>query len=126
MWISISVIQSTTNVPECMKMCGLQEAMLEDQYLQHLMEYVIQGWPDSKNKLPQDIRRCWMFRDDMAVIDGVVIKGKHIVTLQQQAVKQLHINHMGIKTTKLLACKSVYWIGMKADIETHIKLFYMP
>ena len=24
------------------------------------------------------------------------------------------------KTTKLLVCESVYWIGMNADIENHI------
>ena len=65
------------------------------------MEYVIQGWPESKNHLPQDIRLYWTFRDDLAVIDGIVIKGKHIVmleTLQQlQVLRQLHIIHMGIE-----------------------------
>ena len=36
----------------------------------------------------------------MAVTDGVVIKGQNIVkpeALQQQALKQLQINHMGIE-----------------------------
>ena len=66
----------------------------------------------------------WTFRNDMTVNDWVVIKGKCIVipkALQQQALKQLHINHMCIKKTKLLMHKSVYWIGMNADIENHIK-----
>ena len=47
------MIQSTTNVPECMMMHELQEAASQDQ---NLMEYIIQGWPDSKNQLPQDTR----------------------------------------------------------------------
>ena len=41
-----------------------------------------------------------MFRDDIVVIDWVVIKGRHIVipeVLQQHTLTQLHINHMGIK-----------------------------
>ena len=78
----------------------------------------------SKKQLPQDIRTYWTFRDDKAVIDGVVINGKCIVilkALQQQALKQLHINYMGIEKTKLLACESVYWIVTNADIENHIK-----
>ena len=65
-----------------------------------------------------------MFRDDMAVTDGVVFKGQCIVipeALQQQALKQLHINHMGIEKTRPLACKPVYWIGMYLDTENHIK-----
>ena len=57
----------------------LPEATSQDQHLQHLMEYVIQGLPDSKNQLPQDIRTYWMFKDDMTIIDRVVIKGKLIV-----------------------------------------------
>ena len=106
----------------------LQEAMSHDQHLQHLMQYIIQGWPGSKNQLPHDIRTYWMFIDDMAVVNGVVIKGRCIVIpqeLQQQVPKQLHINHIGIeKKNKLLAYKSLYWIGMNADIEDHIKNIY--
>ena len=59
----------------------------------------------------------------MAVIDGVVIKGRPIViheALQQKVIKQLHINHMGIKTHPL-GHKTVYWIDMNVDIENHIK-----
>ena len=28
---------------------------------------------------------------------------------------------MGIKKMRLLACESMYWIGISSDIETHIK-----
>ena len=37
-----------------------------------------------------------------------------------QVLKVLYINHMGIKT-KLLAHKSVHWIGVNVDIENNIK-----
>ena len=100
MQISINVIQSNTNIPECMTMCELQEVASQDQYPQHLVEYVIQGWCETKSQLPQDIRAYWAFRDGMAVIDRVVIKGRCIViqeALQQQTLKQLHINLTGIK-----------------------------
>ena len=33
---------------------------------------------------------------------------------------------MAIEKTILLVYESVYWIGMYADIENHIKLFYTP
>ena len=52
------------------------------------------------------------------------MKGRHILVpevLQQWALQQLHINHMDIEKTKLLTCKSIYWIGMNADIENHIQ-----
>ena len=70
-----------------------------------------------------------MFRDNIVVIDGVVIRERCIVmpeVLQQQVPKQLHVNHMSTGKTKLLAYKSVYWIDMNEGIENHKKLFYMP
>ena len=70
-----------------------------------------------------------MFRDYMAVINGLVIIGRCIVipeVLQKQVLKQLHISQMGIEKTKHLTCQSVYWIGKTADIENYIKLIYMP
>ena len=58
------------------------------------------------------------------VIDGIILKGKHIVipnSLRQQILEQLHTNHMGIEKTKLLACESVYWSSINAHIKSHIK-----
>ena len=62
----------------------------------------------------------WTFWDDMAVIDGVILKGRHIVileTLQRQALEQLHVIHMGVDKAKLLVWKSIYRIGMNMDIK---------
>ena len=52
------------------------------------------------------------------------MKGRCILIptrLKQQVVDQLHTNHMGIEKNKLLACKSVYWADINADIEKRIK-----
>ena len=73
-----------------MTMHALQEAISQGQHLQCLMEYVIQGWPESKNQLLQGIRTFGMFRGGMAVINWIFIKGRHIIileALQQQVLK---------------------------------------
>ena len=60
---------------------------------------------EHKAKLHSDIRPYWSYRDDLAVIDGVIMKGRHIiipVELKQQMLDQLHLNHMGIEKMKLL------------------------
>ena len=64
------------------------------------------------------------------VIDGKIMKDRHIIILeelQKQVLAQLHSYHMGIeKITRLLAHESIYWIHMNADIEKHIqKLLYI-
>ena len=98
----------------------LQLATSQDQHLQCLKDYIIQGWTERKEQIPQDIRTYWTFRGYMTVINGVIIKGRHLVVpevLQKPALQQLHVNHMGIEKPKLLVCSSIYWIGMTADFE---------
>ena len=35
-------------------------------------------------------------------------------------------NHKGVEKMRLLACESIYWIGINADIKKHVKeLFTM-
>ena len=76
MQLNINAIQTATTIPEYMTMHELQQAMSQDQHLQCLNDYIIQGWPESRDQIPQDIRTYWTFRDDMAVIDEAIIKGK--------------------------------------------------
>ena len=61
----------------------------------------------------------------MEVIDGVILKGRHIIipeSLQKQALEQLHVNHMAIEKIKILVHESIYCIGMNIDIENHMKI----
>ena len=50
MQVSINVIQTATNIPEHMTMHDLQQAVSQDQHLQHLKDYIIQAWPESRIK----------------------------------------------------------------------------
>ena len=59
------------------------------------------------------------------VIDRIIMKGRHIIIpegLKAQVLDQLHINHMGIEETKLLACESIYWVNINDDTENFIKI----
>ena len=60
----------------------------------------------------------------MAVINGVIMKGRNVIIpdiLKTQALNQLHVRGMGIEKTKLLACKSIYWVNINDYIEKYIK-----
>ena len=52
------------------------------------------------------------------------LKGRHVIiseVLKTQVLEQLHINHMGMDKTKLLACDSIYWVNINDDINNFIK-----
>ena len=68
----------------------------------------------------------WSYREELAVMDGIILKGKCIIiqnSLKEQVLNQLHTNHMGIEKTKLLAHECVYWPRINADIKKYIKQF---
>ena len=98
--IRIDVIQSTRDILECMSISQIQQASTEDEHLQCLKSFIITDWLSVKDGLHSDLRSYWAYRDDLAVIDGVVMKGRQIIiptALKQQVLDQLHTNHMGIK-----------------------------
>ena len=102
----------------------LQQASSQDDHLQKLKNIIIAGWPNSKDKIGEKLKLYRSSRDELAVIDGIILKGRYIIipkSLRVQVLKQLHMNHMGIEKMKLLACECVYWYSINADIEKYIK-----
>ena len=105
-------------------MAEIQEASAQDDHLQNLKNLITAGWPNTKDMLHADLKAYWLYRDELAVIDGVILKGRCIImptNLRHQILEQLHTNHMGIEKIKLLAHESVYWSSINADIDNFIK-----
>ena len=97
--ISVDTIQSATDILECISIAHIQHTMAQDEHLQHLKSIIITGWQSTKDELHSNIRPYWSYRDDLAVIDGVVMKGRCIIVpaeLKQQVLDQLHLNHISI------------------------------
>ena len=107
--IRIDAIESVTDILECFSISQIQQASVQDEHLQCLKNMIITGWPSTKDELHSDLRPYWYYRDDLVVIDGVVMKGRCIIilaVLTQQLLDQLHLNHIGIEKTKLLMHES--------------------
>ena len=124
MEVCIDVIQTATDIPECLSMTELQQESSQDCHLQKLKNIITAGWPDSKDDINAELKLYWSYIEELAVIDGIILKGRHIIipnSLRQQVLNQLHTKHMGIEKTKLLPCKCVYWYSINADIKKYIK-----
>ena len=84
--------------------------------------------PDHQQKQKyKKAQPSWSFRDKIAVIDGIPIKGKRIIiplSIHKKVLDQLHISHMGIQKTSLLVFESIYWINVNTDIGNTIQ--YQP
>ena len=74
----------------------IQNATQEDQSLQELQQYIIQGWPDTKYGLPSYITPYYDIRDELTVQQEMVLKGNTLVVPQAArkfALGRIHSSH---------------------------------
>ena len=53
----------------------LQRATQDDTAMLELITNIKSGWPESMQDLPEHLHSYWCFRDEMAIMDGLVMKG---------------------------------------------------
>lgn len=71
----------------------------DDPELQKLRSITQNGWPENKEKVPQDVRKYWNFRDEISCIDGILYKNNKLIvprSMRSQILKTLHSSHLGI------------------------------
>ena len=66
----------------------------------------------------------WTFHDDMAVIHGVILKGRHVIILGsfKKGIRRTPLKPHGNRKVKLLEHESIYCISINDVIEKHIKI----
>ena len=94
------------------------------EHIGMLSELILYGWPLTKAEVQEDLQPYWSFRDEIAVIDGIAMKDGRMMSavLQEKALKQPHLNYIGIEKTRLLAHESLYLVNMITNIEVTVKM----
>ena len=83
-----------------------------DPDLKTLKQYINDGFPENKADCLESLRGYFNFREELAIIDGLILKGHQCVipsALQDETLKLLHHSHMGIVKTKDRARTSFFW-----------------
>jgi transposase InsO family protein len=102
------------------RLAVIREQINQDPEMSMLRETIMEGWPETRSDCPSALHPYWNFRDELAVENGILLKGPRlIVPKQSQAdvLKQIHCGHLGVEKCRLRARVSVYWNGMNSDIE---------
>lgn len=116
-----TVYSNLSATPE--KLDEIKKATEEDEILQLVKECIINGWPINKQKVPTKIVKYWQIRNDLHIIEGLVLKNDQIVIptkLRNYILEKLHSSHLGIEKTIARARKTVYWPGMTNAIKEKI------
>ena len=102
------------------RMKELQSASLTDPLIQQLSCVIKDGWPEKFRNVRPGLRDFFPIRDELAIEDGIVVKGYRVVVpykLQDFYIDQLHKGHPGVEATKRRAREVAFWPTMCDDIE---------
>ena len=94
--------------------------MQEDDELALLKHTITQGWPSTINEVPNVLQPYWIFRKELTVEDGLILKGTRIVIPNKQheaILKLIHEDHLGLNKCKLHAKDTVYQPGLNEQLE---------
>ena len=61
----------------------------------------MKGWLEMRDNCPQNLRKFWTYRDELSILDGLVLKGVRIVIPEQcraKVLEKLHEGHLELGT----------------------------
>ena len=102
----------------------IQMATNSDHVLSKIIFHIKNGWPKNIDNVDQSIRNYWTFKDELSVLDGVVLKSNLIVipkSLKPEMLKNIHHGHVGLSTCKIRARSCIFWPELNKDIELLVK-----
>ena len=94
------------------RLTSLQEETANDLNLQKVIVHVQSGWPKSVKSVDADIRGYWSVRDNLTVVNGLLLWGSRIVIpscARERTLRSIHDGHQGEVKCTLRAKDSVYW-----------------
>ena len=94
-----------------------------DPDLKTLKQYIQDGLPANKSDCIESVQGYFGFREELAIVNGLIVKGHQVVIpsqLHDEALKLLHSSHMGIVKAKNRARTSFFWPNLNCDIESHL------
>jgi transposase InsO family protein len=65
-----------------------------------------------RESVPLSVLPYWNIRDELSVIDGIILKGDRIVVplaMRKEMLQRIHHGHMGIEKSKRRARDALYW-----------------
>ena len=118
--LEVQVHMLISNLPISQpKLEEFKTATKEDQVLQSLKDTVLNGWPQTRNEVPNEIRPYWDFREEVHTSDDLLFKGEKLIvpkSMQREMMEKIHSSHLGINKCKARARDILYWPGMSSQI----------
>ena len=101
------------------RMKQLKDETAKDEVIQEVMKLVQEGWPSNASDVSAHVSPYFTFRDELSILNGVLMKGTRIVvptSLRKEMKTIIHQGHMGIEVCRRRARQCLYWPQMNDAI----------
>lgn len=103
-----------------MQLKRIMQYQKEDSTCQQLTEYCSAGWPQQKKAVPLLLRPFYSASAEIAVENGLLMRGNRIIIpkqLQREMLDKVHEGHQGITKCRERAKCSIWWPGLSKCLE---------
>lgn len=105
------------------KMDQIKKATHCDPQMQILSKVILEGWSNDRSQCPKPILEFWNFRDELSVVNGIILKGSRILIpteLRPLMLETIHGAHLGVEKCTQRAREVLFWPNMTADIKSKV------
>ncbi|XP_052562525.1 uncharacterized protein K02A2.6-like [Culex pipiens pallens] len=96
----------------------------KDTTLCKLMSVLIDGWPERKEDVSDELLVYRTLQNELTTHRGVIFKGDRVLVpkcLRKKLIEKLHVAHLGIDYTLRAARESFFWPGMADQITNYVR-----
>ncbi|XP_060594114.1 uncharacterized protein K02A2.6-like [Ruditapes philippinarum] len=105
------------------KMEQIRLTTKSDLQMKILSSVIHEGWPNNRTDCPQSILEFWNFRDELSVIDGVILNNTKILVpaeLRSLMLDIIHDAHLGVEKCLNRTRNVLFWPNMATDIKKKV------
>ena len=102
------------------KMDIIRQATKDDAQMQELKQTIPDGWPDNRPDCPKQLTDFWNYRDEIAYMDGILMKGTKVIipsACRKQMLEKIHECHLGVEKCTHRAREVLFWPNMSSGFE---------
>lgn len=119
---SVNVVEFISLSDERFK--EIAEETRKDQTLSKLYRMLVDGWPDKKEDVDDELLSYRTMQNELTTCQGVIFKGDRVLVpkqLRKKFMDSLHTAHLGIDYSLRAARESLFWPGMTDQISNYIR-----
>ena len=121
-WSEVNAVKALPISEE--RLSDMRSLTEEYEALQQLKRVIMEGWPETKDKLHVLVEPYFPYRDAMTLHDGIIFSGERVIVhakMRGKVREILHTPHLGEESTLRRAREGLFWPNMSAEIKQTVK-----